>query len=79
MGNACGFFCVAFMHYINSYENRVRDLYADTEDFLDLFVDLNTSVDWKQNEYMLKMFFQSTDPSLRKPIEVFHNVNNIIN
>jgi len=79
MGNACGFFCVAYLHYINTYENRVRDLYADTEDFLELFVDLNTSVDWKQNEYMLKMFFQSSDPSKRKPIEVFDNVNNIMN
>ena len=79
MGNACGFFCLAFLHYINTYENRVRDLYADTEDFLELFVDLNTSVDWKQNEYVLKMFFQSSDPSKRKPIEVFDNVNNIVN
>jgi hypothetical protein len=79
MGNACGFFCLAFLHYINTYENRVRDLYDDTEDFLDLFVDLNISVDWKQNEYMLKMFFQSSDVEKRKPIEVFYNVNNIIN
>ena len=79
MGNACGFFCLAFLHYINTYEKRTRDLYADTEDFLELFVDLNTSVDWKQNEYVLKMFFQSSDPSKRKPIEVFDNVNNIMN
>ena len=79
MGNACGFFCLAYLHYINSYSERSRDLYTDTADFLDLFVDLNTSVDWKHNEYMLKMFFQSSDPAKRKPIEVFNNVNAISN
>lgn len=51
----------------------------NTEDFLDLFVDLHTGVDWKPNESVLKMFFQSSNPSLRKPIEVFHDVNYIIN
>ncbi len=79
MGNACGFFCLAFLHYINTYENRIKDLYADTDDFLDLFVDLNTSIDWKQNEYMLKMFFQSSDPIKRKPIEIFTTINDIVN
>ena len=79
MGNACGFFCLAFLHYINAYGDRTRNVYEDTEDFLELFEDLNTSVDWKQNEYVLKMFFQSSDPNKRKPIEVFDNVNNIQN
>jgi len=79
MGNACGFFCLAFLHYINAYGDRSNNIYNDTEDFLELFEDLNTSVDWKQNEYVLKMFFQSSDPAKRKPIEVFDNVNNIQN
>jgi len=78
-GNFCGFACLAFLHYINAYGDRTRNLYEDTEDFLELFEDLNTSVDWKQNEYMLKMFFRSSDPTKRKPIEVFGNVENIRN
>ena len=38
--------------------------------FLSLFDDLNKSIDWKKNEYVLKMFFQSNDPALRKTITV---------
>ena len=49
--------------FYNAYPERSKDLYTDTSDFLDLFEDLNKSVDWKHNEYMLKMFFQSTDTS----------------
>lgn len=78
-GNFCGFACLAYLHYINAYPERSKDLYTDTSDFLDLFEDLNKSVDWKHNEYMLKMFFQSSDPAKRKPIEVFHNVEEISN
>ena len=71
MGEACGWFCLAFLHYINTYEARSHDLYRDVEDFLELFDDLNKSVDWKKNEYILKMFFQSSDPTKRRAIEVF--------
>jgi hypothetical protein len=45
-------------------------LYQDVEGFLSLFEDLNKSIDFKKNEYVLKMFFQPKDPKLRKPIEV---------
>jgi len=71
VANFCGWASLAFLHYINAYDRRTRSLYNDVEDFLDLFDDLNTSVDWKKNEYILKMFFQSKDPSKRRDIEVF--------
>jgi len=77
MNNACGFYCLAFLHFINAYPKRSKNLYWDTEAFLDLFDDLNKSIDFKKNEYILKMFFQPEDPKLRKPIEVITDTDNI--
>jgi len=70
MNNACGFFVCAFLHYINAWEYRSKDLYDDVNMFLNYFDDLNTSIDWKKNEYILKMFFQSSDPTKRNEIDV---------
>ena len=70
MNNACGFFCLAFGHFINKCPLRTCDFYRDVEEFLDIFDDLNTSVDWKKNEYLLKMFFQSEDPAKRNKLDV---------
>lgn len=70
MSNACGWYCAAFLHFINNFSHRTKDLYQDTEHFLDLFDDLNKSVDFKKNEYILKHFFQPKDPTLRKKIEI---------
>lgn len=77
MCNACGWYCCAFLHFINNFSNRTKDLYIDTEHFLDFFDDLNKSVDFKKNEYILKMFFQPKDKNLRKDIEVISNPENI--
>ena len=77
MNEACGWYCLAFLHFINAYQNRRKQLYWDVEEFLSLFEDLNTSVDFKKNEYILKMFFQSEDESKRKPIEVISDPNEI--
>ena len=71
VANFCGWASLAFLHYINAYDKRSNHLYTDVEDFLELFDDLNKSVDWKKNEYILKMFFQSKDPTKRNSIEVF--------
>jgi hypothetical protein len=68
MGEACGWFCLAFLHYINTFEARRHDLYQDTEDFLELFDDLNKSIDFKKNEYILKHFFQA--PDIKNNIDV---------
>lgn len=70
MNNACGYFCCAYLHFINSNHLRSKDLYTDTKAFLSMFDDLNKSIDWKKNEYILKMFFQSSDPSKRKSVDV---------
>lgn len=79
MNEACGWFCLAFLHYINSFQQRTKNLYWDVEDFLSLFDDLNKSIDFKKNEYILKMFFQSEDPKLRKQIEVISDTDRITN
>lgn len=70
MNNACGFYCLGLAHFICASKYRTNDLYRDVDDFMDMFDDLNTSVDWKKNEYILKHFFQAEDPSKRKPIDV---------
>lgn len=68
LNNACGYFCLAFAHYINASQFRSGDLFTDVENFLGIFDDLNKSIDFKKNEYMLKMFFRSSDPSKRTPL-----------
>ena len=70
MNNACGFYCLAMAHFINAFKGRTGDIYKDVDDFIDCFDDLNHSIDWKKNEYILKMFFQSEDPTKRRN-EVF--------
>jgi hypothetical protein len=70
MNNACGFYCLAMGHFICASKYRTNDLYTDVDNFIDMFDDLNHSIDWKKNEYILKMFFQSEDPSKRKEIDV---------
>lgn len=71
MSSACGWFCLAFLHYINAFPQRTKNLYDDTDAFLSFFDDLNKHIDWKKNEYILKQFFQSADPNLRKEIDVY--------
>lgn len=70
MNNACGFYCLAMAHFICASKYRTNNLYTDVDQFIDMFDDLNHSIDWKKNEYLLKMFFQSEDPSKRKEIDV---------
>jgi hypothetical protein len=70
MNNACGFYCLAIAHYITASKYRSNDLYRDVDDFMDMFDDLNKSIDWKKNEYILKHFFLSEDPSNRKEVDV---------
>lgn len=70
MNNACGYYCAAFLHFINSSQYRSKELYQDVSTFLDMFDDLNTSVDFKKNEYILKHFFRAKDVEKRTPIEI---------
>jgi len=77
MNNACGFYCLAMAHFVNSSQYRSNHLHTDVETFLDMFDDLNKSVDFKKNEYILKHFFRSEDPSLRKEIDVIKPTESI--
>lgn len=75
MSNCCGWFCCAFLHFINNFPRRTGDVYDDTELFLDYFDDLNKSTDFLKNEYTLKLFFQPKDESLRKPITTIADID----
>ena len=68
MNNACGWYCCAFLHFINASQFRSQDLYMDVGAFLDMFDDLNKSIDFKKNEYILKHFFQA--PDIKNNIDV---------
>lgn len=70
MNSACGWYCLALLHFINAWEGRSRDLYTDAGAFTDLFEDLNKSCDHLKNEFILKHFFRAKDPEKRKPIEL---------
>jgi hypothetical protein len=70
MSDACGYYCLAFLHFINECPHRSRHLHTDANTFMEMFEDLNTSVDWKKNEWILKHFFQSKDPLHRKAVDV---------
>ena len=70
MNNACGFYCLAMGHFINASKYRSQNLHDDVQTFMEMFDDLNKSVDFKKNEYVLKHFFRSEEPSLRKEIDV---------
>lgn len=70
LNNACGYYCLALGHYINSSPYRTGHLYKDVNDFVDMFDDLNVSIDFKKNEFILKHFFRSSDANKRVPIEI---------
>ena len=70
MNEACGWYCLAFLHFINASEYRSGDLFTDANHFISMFNDLEKSHDFKKNEFILKHFFRSSDPSRRMAIEV---------
>ena len=70
MCSACGWYCLAFLHFINESPCRSGHLYTDAEGFMSMFDDLNQSIDYKKNEFVLKHFFEPKEKSLRKPITV---------
>jgi hypothetical protein len=53
MNSACGWYCSAFLYWINKFDGRSQDLYSDTEAFIELFDDLNKSNNFKKNEFIL--------------------------
>ena len=79
MNNACGFYCLALGHFINSSSYRTGILDQDVELFMDMFDDLNKSVEFHKNEFILKHFFRSADPELRKAIDIIKPIDSIVN
>jgi len=77
MNSACGWYCLAFLHYINSAECRSKDLYTDAQSFVGMFEDLEKTLEKDahlKNEWILKHFFRSSDPKKRKPIDVDYRI-----
>jgi hypothetical protein len=68
MNGACGYYCLAWLHFTMASQYRAKELYHDTTIFLDLFDDLNESCDFKKNEWVLKNFFRS--PNQKKPTQI---------
>jgi hypothetical protein len=58
MADFCGWACLAFLHFINAWEGRSRNLYNDAEHFTSLFKDLNKETDHKYNEFVIRQFFK---------------------
>ena len=83
MNSACGWYCLALLHYVNSSQHRTAHLWTDLNNFMDMFDDLEKSTDHLKNEWVLKHFFRSSDPNKRTPVEIGGEVNtnpaNIIN
>jgi len=70
VNEACGYYQLAWAHYVNDDRFKTKSLKDDTNKFLEYFNDLNKCTDYKKNEFVLKHFFLAKDPSLRKKIEV---------
>ena len=70
MSNACGYYCLAFLHFINHSPYKSQMLYDNVETFLSMFNDLALTNDFKHNEYVLKHFFLFKDKP-NKEVEVF--------
>jgi len=74
MSFCCGWYSLAICHWWNSPRYSCGNIYVDTDNFLDMFLDLNVSTEWKQNEFILKHFFRSDDPAERLPIEISEDI-----
>lgn len=64
MNSACGYYCLAFLHFVNS-PHSVKDIEQDAATFQTFFKDLDKESDFKFNEFMLKHFFEAKDEDLR--------------
>jgi hypothetical protein len=66
VNNACGWYQMAWAHFINDPRFYRDSLKSQTEEFLEGFNDLDQHHDYQMNEYLLKHFFMAKDPALRK-------------
>jgi hypothetical protein len=77
MSDACGWFVMAYLHFINKFYNRTGNIYLDSAVFLDLFEDLDEVVDWKKNEFILKLFFQEPGKEAKGLDKVFNKIADV--
>jgi hypothetical protein len=76
MNSTCGWYCLAFLYFVNAWQGRLRDLYTDASAFTDMFEDLNKSCDHLKNEFILKYFLRfSADPEKRTPVEQLKGIS----
>ena len=68
VNEACGFYQLAWAHYVNDKRFASSSLKKDTEEFLSPFEDLKASLDYKKNEWILKHFFLSKEDPKRVPL-----------
>ncbi len=68
VNNACGWYQLAWAHYVNDKRFASQSLKNDTMDFISPFEDLNTGLDYKKNEWILKHFFLSKDNPKTVPL-----------
>ena len=61
----CGYYVASFLHFITAFPQRTGDILTDSALFLQMFNDLNEVSDYRKNEFMLRLFFQSGDGKLR--------------
>ena len=57
MSNLCGFFCLAFIYFLNVSKFRTKNIIYDASIYIDLFEDLDKVNDVFKNEYVLSLFF----------------------
>jgi len=68
VNNACGFWQLAWAHFVNDKRFMSSSLKNDTNAFLEPFEDLNTSLDYQKNEWILKHFFMSKENPQKVPL-----------
>ena len=73
MSNLCGFFCLAFIYFLNVSKFRTNNIINDASIFLDLFEDLDKVDDVYKNEFILSLFF--TDTKSKKLLLGNNNIN----
>lgn len=61
----CGYYVAAYLHFITAFPQKTGDILTDSALFLDLFNDLNEVSDYRKNEFILRLFYQSGDGKLR--------------
>lgn len=68
---SCGWYCLAWLYFINNDKLKGPNIYESSSTFMDLFKDCSKDdMACFYNEFILKHFFRSADPSKRKPIDI---------